>query len=98
MRRVRLPYLERPQYPADVGQIPEKSDTDDVSSDDAQGDLLGVANREIAALDDGVRACGEADSDGSFGDGGAPSCAGAGKIPAEEMAGLGWMCRSHVEA
>ena len=51
-------YLEGPQHPADVGQVPQQGDGHDVGADDAEGDLLGVVDGQVAAGEDDGRAGG----------------------------------------
>ena len=63
-------YLERPQNPADVGQVPEEGDANDVGSDDAQRHLLRVVDRQRAAGYHGR--CGESDEVGGGGGGRRP--------------------------
>lgn len=42
-------YLEGPQHPADVWEVPKQGDADDVGGDDAEGDFLGVVDGEVPA-------------------------------------------------
>lgn len=44
-------HFEGPEGPAHVGEVPEKSDDDDVSDDDAERCLLGTVYAEAAAED-----------------------------------------------